>query len=411
MIVRIIYSNLLFSAMFFFSFLAIFGLNYSGLESSSSLLIYSVFSSILAYGLILIGIFRDKGKILLKDLVFYLIPIPIILSYLWTGNFSGLAYKTIGLFLLSVVPGIYLAIEISKKDGLKNYENIFLALAVVITLGILRTIPEVLNSPVYEVITLYAGGHYQNMSYFSSLAFIITLTYFSFYSPKKSILFALFLLTMMLIQIGGVLASGGRGGLVVIFVTIVSILFLRLKFIKTMLLFVGLVFIVPLILNSLPLEYLIDNQLVIDRLERLVSYISSDGLDFSQSSFRDVFYIQSLEYISQKPIFGHGFFSIIDNSPEPFFERPGDFYSHNFFLDILLHGGILFLLFWIAILSVFFYKIFLILKYEKDQFMILVPVIYSFTQLMFSGSYLQETMFWFSVVFVLSYNFQRESSK
>lgn len=403
MIVRIIYSNLLFSSMFFFSFLAMLGLSYSGLESSSALVIYSVFSSFLAYTLILVGLFRDKGKILLSNLVFYLIPIPIILSYLWTGNFSGLAFKTIGLFLLSVIPAIYLAVEISKKDGLKNYENIFLGLAVIITLGILRTIPEVLNSPVYEVITLFAGGHYQNMSYFSSAAFIITLTYFSFYSPKKSIVFALLLLTMMAIQIGGVMASGGRGGLVVIFVTIVSVLFLRLKFIKTMLLFFGLLFIVPLILDLLPLEYFIDNQLVIDRLERLVSYISSDGLDFSQSSHRDVFYIQSLEYFSQKPIFGHGFFSIIDNSPEPFFERPGDFYSHNFFLDIMLHGGILFLFFWIIILTVFFYKLYLILSHEEGQFMILVPVIYSFTQLMFSGSYLQETLFWFSVVFVLSY--------
>ena len=59
-------------------------------------------------------------------------------------------------------------------------------------------------------------------------------------------------------------------------------------------------------------------------------------------------------------------------------------------LEILLHGGIVYLIFWLSILGIFSHS--LRFYYDKSQSAIILFV-YSFVLLMFSGTYLQEAFF------------------
>ena len=63
---------------------------------------------------------------------------------------------------------------------------------------------------------------------------------------------------------------------------------------------------------------------------RLVSYIDSGEINFAQGSNRDIFYGQAIEYIKASPIIGHGFFTIYDQSPLPYFDSQ-DFTIHIIF--------------------------------------------------------------------------------
>lgn len=128
---------------------------------------------------------------------------------------------------------------------------------------------------------------------------------------------------------------------------------------------------------------------------RLFSYISADGIDLTQTSNRDAFYNHALLYIKESLFFGYGPFSYV--------KKTGDFYSHNIFLDILLHGGIVYLSIWIIIFIRFFMKLKLILKNNTNEIILLIPILSSFILLMFSGTYLEESLFWFSISYVFNY--------
>ena len=84
-----------------------------------------------------------------------------------------------------------------------------------------------------------------------------------------------------------------------------------------------------------------------------------------------------------------------------------DFWNaHNIFLDILVQGGIILMILFLFVMFSFFKKLHKILKYDSKSNVILIFVIYSFTLLLFSGTYLQDPFFWFSLAYVFNYSFK-----
>jgi hypothetical protein len=202
-----------------------------------------------------------------------------------------------------------------------------------------------------------------------------------------------------------ILYSGGRGGFVVVFVgLVVYILTSGKKKRRTNLLLGGFLLLLGFGLATMIYDFG-SNSFLSDirrNSERVFSYITSEGIDMTQTSSRDYVYSRSLQYIGQHP-FGAGLFSY-KNTFQPFV---GQSYPHNFLLEWMVQGGIIFCL--LCSFALFF----LLRKYHRlRQQGLLSPLItpflvYTLTLLMFSASYMEEPLFWFSFSFVFVSNPRR----
>ena len=158
----------------------------------------------------------NRKIINLKELLLYAFPISIVFLFILSGNYRDLAYQSIILFVLFVIPAAYIGIELGRERKFNEYINLFYFVSLLISAGLFMTIPVAISTPVTELVDQFAGGHYQAMSYFASFAFLITIIYWSFYSGKNSVTKTLFYLLLIFGQIAAIILSGGRGGLVVI---------------------------------------------------------------------------------------------------------------------------------------------------------------------------------------------------
>tara|TARA_B100001093_G_scaffold492010_1_gene532672 strand:+ start:53 stop:1303 length:1251 start_codon:yes stop_codon:yes gene_type:complete len=399
---KFIYVTTLTTPFLFFSILSILGLQYKGVENGLTYWIFSAFISCIAYFVIFITVIK-KRFVSFTDIILYLVPIFFLLNYFNTGNFSGLAFQSSIIFTIFVLPACYIGIELGRKKALNNYAFSFLLVGLIVSIGILFTIPALLNSDLNELSEIFAGGHYQALSYFSSLSFLITSIYFFFYLNRHNSIMIIFFVALFFGQIVTILLSGGRGGLVVIFTGLLSILYLKTNkksFFPYLIASSIFLYISATLLFNFSIG---QNDRLLEGAMRTVSYIDSGGINFNASSNRDIYYAQAIEYIKDSPLIGYGIFTMYDNSPPPYFGLPGMYYPHNLFLEILIHGGFLYLFFWILTLSYFFIKLNRILTTDISQVILLAPFIYSFVLLMFSGTYLQEAFFWFSLFYVFAY--------
>lgn len=370
------------------------GIKHLGSEDSSLYLYVLLSSSLLAYFFLFVDFVRVK-KIKKSALVFILIPFFVFAAYLVGGSFNEFANKTIALYFLIVVPSMLAGYVITRDNQTNDLVKGFLIVSVLIFLGLIRSFSELLSSSVIDLLTVFGGGQYQALSYFAAFGYSTFLAYFFFYTKYKfnSILFpAISVLTIFIV---GIILSGGRGGLIVVFV--VSIIFILKKFgVKKFIVTTGIAILLLILFYQFILLSEFENKdRILQSFERLFSFISNDGIDMSQTSNREEFYARSISFISDSLLFGYGIFGYINYT--------GEFYSHNIILDILLHGGIIYLILWLCFFSYFFFKSFIILKYRAKEILFLVPTICSFSLLLFSGTYLQEGMFWFSISFVYNY--------
>ena len=78
-------------------------------------------------------------------------------------------------------------------------------------------------------------------------------------------------------------------------------------------------------------------------------------------------------------------------------------YPHNIFLELFLQGGILFLVLGVILLIMFVVKLTKIVRTDQRMIMIVPLAIYPFTELMYTGSYMENGRFWFCMMFVFNY--------
>lgn len=205
-----------------------------------------------------------------------------------------------------------------------------------------------------------------------------------------------FSITMIPVCIFINLFAGGRGAFLVIMVGFIYVLFhIKATKILTYLLSVVTVSYILFALFSSKSDTSVKN--VFERNSgRVVAYISNEGIDMSETSGRDGIYEKAIFQISERPVLGYGIYNyLVENH---------NMNPHNFFLEILLQGGIIFLLLFIFILFRFVCKLRYIIKLDSRQVMIMPFVLYSFTELMFSGSYMANAYFWFALTYVYMFD-------
>ena len=134
------------------------------------------------------------------------------------------------------------------------------------------------------------------------------------------------------------------------------------------------------------------------RGSRVFSYISGSGIDISETSGRDEIWQFCIPFVYNRPLFGYGIFS--------YTTYLGPLYPHNFLLEVLIQGGIFYFILWLFVLIVFFIKLRAILIRDKNNILLLTTIVTSFSFLSFSGTYLQNGLFWFSLMVVLFFKFK-----
>jgi len=390
----ILYVNSITLPFTFFSVLAMLSIEYKGINESNSYLTMMIISASFVYFFFLQNIF-NRSKFFVSELIFYLLPLFIIFNgIIALFIFNVPCEKSIYQFIIFVIPAIIFGVEIARSGNIYMILPLFLFSAFLNTVGFVSVIPKMLTIPTNELITFYGGGHYQAFSYSVSFAYLIVFIYYLFYYHNRNWKKTVFFSIIFFIHIIGIVLSGGRGGLIVIIFGTLFSLYMRYsvwRVFKKVIFFSLFVSLLGLLIFSFLGEY---KERVIESSDRLFSYITISGISMDQTSNRDILYDEAIKTVLKEPLFGHGIFRYL-------LQTNGS-YPHNFLLEVLLQGGFIYLFFWIFILIVFLIRLKTLFKTSRTHFLIISTITYSFIQLLFSGTYLLEPLFWFSLAYVFT---------
>ena len=355
-------------------------------------LYFMVFLFLSSMILVFHDLFVKKKKF---DKWIFIIPLLYTMLYFFDIENSPLEWtsKSYQFFLFFCIPPMCIA-SILANGGLdisrfiKNLEICILIIAI----GMISYLP----------VMILAGGMikgYLNISYQAALSF----GYFyygmlanpsdrySFLKSKVGRICSIFLCIFLFLTC---ISSGGRGGAVFLLLLIALISYKYISksnIIKTIFFYIPLLILIVYITSGVvgksSLSNIFDNG-----FQRVFSYVSSNGIDMSQTSNRDEAYELALKNIEDNYLIGSGVFHTIGMYG----------YPHNIFIEILEGGGIFYFIIWIIVLfrSV---NSFLTNTYKRNRYLGLFPLMmYPCTMLLFSGSYIMTGLFWFFVIFTHS---------
>lgn len=386
-------TNILFIPMTFFSVLSILSIEYEGAENSKAYIFGIIVSAFIFYSLLLKRLLLRKRFSV--EPIFLGISFLIVINAILVSIFLDIpSVKFIYQFFLLVLPAFFFGMELGLKDKTSSVSQLFLFVSVIVTTSVIILVPKMLLVPTNELMTFFGGGQYQAFSYSVSISYMISFVYYSFYlDDQRSRLGILFIL-MFIIQILGIALSGGRGGIGIVLLGTVWVLFIKypfFKLIRILLIFIAIVtFFGFIVLMSLE-DY---TERIFESSARLFSFISADGFDFQQTSNRDLVYIETMKTIGKSPVFGYGIFGYL--------KETNFAYPHNFFLEILLQGGLILFVCWIGLFFIFWRKLLFLIRSGNNHKFLLVTFTYSFVHLMFSATYLLEPFFWFNLAYVFT---------
>jgi O-antigen ligase len=398
-VITLIYSLL------FFSILAILEKEYTGESGDLSFIIFNILFVALSF----IFVFGERLFIKTEplrriNLLFYLLPLITCIIYLIESPTHENAYRYFTVYIGFSFPSIYIGTYVATNKALKSMAKWWDLVLIIICLALILTFPKIVFS---REVMLGGGLEYQGISYLAAFAYSLSLfsilfgdSYPRFRLCKSKIFIAVTYL-LMLFQIICVFVTGGRGGFVLVFMASLMLLYLKfkksIKYAKVILVAITIVLSLILFSNILPQEV---DALMQRGTGRIFSYITFEGIDFSETSGRDIYYAKAIKLIEERPMLGYGIFKYVDTS---------DDYPHNIFLEILLQGGILYLLLWIILLVILLLKFKRILKVDDINLLLIPIALYPFTELLFSGSYLMTPLFWFIIAYVFSFKIQKTS--
>ena len=391
----------LFSRPLFFSVSAIVGYRYLGADEANNY-VYYIVSIFVTSTLVFLHSFRIRS-ITKNEVKFYVTLIFICLSHLfWVAldDDTSLLAENFIFFVLFALPGIFAARIILAHGILIEVIKMSEISAQLIALGVVVAVVFPLIGNQLAVVD-FAGANYQYLSYTSALAFGV-LAFFTYRASKehrfafqRSFAFFCFNNLMLLSSALSVVASGGRGGFVLLSMYSILILVWNFKlynFNVSHVFFSLVKFAVFLLSIGVVIALVPDIPILSSGFRRAVAYIggsSGELITLSRgTSGRDVVYSQSIEFILGAPFLGYGVFDNWSQSLHP----------HNFALDLALQFGVP------AALLVFFYTFFrigaffLTLDSKKEWLLMLFmfPLVYT----SFSSSYLHQTLLWF-VIFII----------
>lgn len=385
----------------FFSVSRLFSYQYGGRESSPVYLIYNVVLFILSVLIFLYNSFIKKCKYEGRHICILSIPLCISFFYLCSALFGSLgpvATEKFQFFLLWSVPSIYAGIYFSEGDRIKYLSCLLEVLMIIFTAAILLTTVETLNNG--GTVSL-GGASYQTASYIAAFAYGINL-YYLFYGKEHkrfgfatSRIYKVLSIAMIFVQIVGVFTSGGRGGLILILVYTIYLcgsLFSKHN-LRQGIRYITIVAVIITVL-ALIIPRLFQFDIFKFSFNRVFSYISSGGIDWEETSGRGEVYKRALEFIYRSPLIGYGIFG---------FWRVNGSYPHNIFLELLLNGGIIYLCYGLIFLTIMAKRYFWLVKSEPRLRIFGIIALYPLTMLQFSGTYLNEPLFWLSISAIFAF--------
>lgn len=334
---------------------------------------------------------------------FLLIAI-IIFSFFWEStlstevtmkSFAGRQFLFLG---TGAVPAIFLATYIYRHDRFdmvaRNAEIIML----IGTLALILNIPTMMSETAFQ--TIGGGGGHQDISYMAAFFFAINLTNiisgntYHRYKIFLSKIFRYIYFALLPIQALICILGGGRGGGVLLVLGFLCILYLysRQNFGKA--LRWGILAIVAFVVVAAYTGALSDG------LGRTFDYIQGGSLDLTANQSdveRTLLRKKSYEIIGDSPVIGHGLWNGL---------IVAGYYMHNVFLDVLIAGGILYLLVFLIVMKKVYKTTYRILLADNSKCMLLPYLLYPTTLLLFSGYYLTNSLFWFCSILALLYRKQ-----
>ncbi len=385
----------------FFAIYAITGRTYAGSESSSAYVIYMI-AMLGLQAFFLVG----KRRIRRTEFRWLLVPL-LFVGLAWLFSFiHGKQINTsiIRNALLWQYTGILLAININSYDLEGETKNALVILMLIITLGAVFSVllPFVRGRSIYYIAGYsLTGNSFQTQSYYIALSAGINLFFFSSASKNNAVKISSYIL--LGVQLLCSILYAGRGGMLLALAYVVVFYFISMRRSgnrKNRLVMI-VVYIAIFIILFLALGHIVDSSPVLkQRFERIFSYIGEGGIDLSQTSNRDILYSKALGYIGQSPLFGYGIlgYEYLDGLNR---------YPHNIALELLIEGGIIYLLLWLFIVISGYRKMKRIRNTNLYE-LYLIAFMFSIVKLMFSSSYSYEMLFWFSIVFSHICNRNRE---
>lgn len=328
----------------------------------------------------------------------YVLVAFIIFSFFFESVFfpdltlTSFAGKQFTFFGAMSVPAIFLATYVYRHEAYGMITRNMDIIMIISSLALILNIPTMLSSSAFQTIG-GAGGH-QEISYSAAWCFCINLTNilsgntenrFRIFNSK---FFRIVFFVLLPIQAMICILGGGRGGGVLLLLSFVVALYIygRQHFWRTM-------FFAILAVAAFSVIAITSGQFT-DGFGRTFDYLTGNGIDLEQN-MSDVERTQlrehSYQIIGESPIIGYGLWHGL---------KIAGYYMHNIFLDILISGGVVYL-----VLFLFYMKrvVFTIVRMIQDRrFCTILPIaLLPATMLFFSGYYMVTPLFWFSIIYAL----------
>lgn len=388
----------------FFAIYSILGKEYLGINESSTFIIFNILFIALSFIFILGETFIKKVAPLRKiNIFFYLLPVLTSFIYLVESPTSENSNRYFIIYLAFSFPAIFIGTYVAANKLMTTMVKWLDVLSIILTLGLIASLPKTIYLNQVNI----GGASYQTISYISSFAYSICLfsVFFGDQYPRfhffRSSIYSIITYFLIIIQVISLFISGGRGGFVVVLLVSIILIYFKFKqrmnFGKVIFGTIVIIFSVFLLSDFLPKEV---NTILVKGANRIFSYITTSGIDMSETSGRDIVYSKMWKLIKERPVLGYGIFKYVDTSKV---------YPHNIFMEILLQGGLIFLLFWLITLFSLFNRIGRIIKIDKTNLFLIPFGVYPFTELLFSGSYLMSALFWFVIAYIFNYKLQKLS--
>jgi O-antigen ligase len=386
----------LFLRFTFFSTFAIFSLEYKSSDNVSLLLIVSAF--ILIVNLIYyfysfkFSLFYKNERYILFG--FFFLSVFYLITIISFGFFYYPSYQAFLLFLILGLSSFFGVMNLHKHKLILIFPNVLSLFFYYFTLSIVfsQIGPALSEIP----FSTFGGETYQTISYLSGILFsyyLFSLVFNKDFSLKPFLISFPNLIKIILLVffIFMTFYSGGRGGLLLIIFCL--ILFFVLIFKKTKKKFVIILSSFSfLIFFTISFQFIVSIDFLTERIQRFILIFTN--LENSSNGRFDI-YLDTIILILKSPIIGYGLTS-------SYYFRGT--YPHNFILEILLEGGIIYLIIWITI----FIKMIKAIKFNFINLFppaFLVPLsLYLFIIFNFTSSYLRIESFWFFLFFLLISN-------
>lgn len=381
----------------FFIISEILGYRYEGNESSPIYYVYLASIFFLTVIFFLYDLIIVNNKLSRRDIFLIIFAKIIFISFFMEVISNGLTSIMITRFTYYIVWGftsILMGLYLSKNKRYKNLTYFLDILLIFINIALIRSISY---SFINGTRVTLGGAIYQTAGYVFALGFGINLFYivynynFSRFNFTKTTFYKVFSSVFLIVQLYGVIATGARGAMLLVIFYVFLILVLSMNSLKNYAKYTLVILVFGLFIY-LSWPVISEVPLISNSWDRAFAYIGENGIDWGGTSGRDRVYQNALETISAKPIKGYGLFSYYNVTSFP----------HNIFLEVLLQGGIIYFTVFLTIMISILYRFYRIIRFNKLFLLYAVILSYPFIMLMFSGSYMSNGLFWFTVSFIYS---------